>query len=86
MQKRRASSTIPFGYELAEDDVTLVPVDKQLDTLRDMVELVKNKELSLREASLWIEYETGRSLSHVGLRKIIENGRLDKESRELSNG
>lgn len=86
MAKRRSSSTIPFGYELAEDNVTLLPIDHQLDTLRDIVELVKNKELSLREASLWLEYETGRSLSHVGLRKIIENGRLDKESRELSQG
>lgn len=86
MQKRRSSSTIPFGYELAEDNKTLLPIDSQLDTLRDMVELVKNKELSLREASVWIQHETGRSLSHVGLRKIIENGRLDKESRELFNG
>lgn len=86
MQKRRSSSTIPFGYELAEDNQTLLPIDSQLDTLRDMVELVKNKELSLREASVWIQHETGRSLSHVGLRKIIENGRLDKESRELFNG
>ena len=86
MQKRRSSSTIPFGYELAEDNKTLLPIDSQLDTLRDMVELVKNKELSLREASVWIEHETGRSLSHVGLRKIIENGRLDKESRELFDG
>jgi len=86
MQKRRSSSTIPFGYELAEDNKTLLPIDSQLDTLRDMVELVKNKELSLREASVWIQHETGRSLSHVGLRKIIENGRLDKESRELFDG
>ena len=86
MQKRRSSSTIPFGYELAEDNQTLLAIDSQLDALRDMVELVKNKELSLREASVWIQHETGRSLSHVGLRKIIENGRLDKESRELFDG
>ena len=76
---QRASSTIPFGYELAEDEKTLEPIENQLDTLRVVASLVKDKTLSLREGSLWIEHKTGRSLSHVGLKKIIDNGRLDKE-------
>ena len=76
---RRASSTIPFGYELAEDKRTLEPIEMQLETLRVVASLVKDNTLSLREGSLWIEHETGRSLSHVGLKKIIDNGRLDKE-------
>jgi len=76
---RRASSTIPFGYELSEDKKTLEPIEIQLKTLRDVANLVKDDTLSLREGSLWIEHETGRSLSHVGLKKIIDNGRLDKE-------
>ena len=76
---RRASSTIPFGYELAEDKRTLEPIEIQLETLRVVADLVKDNTLSLREGSLWIEHKTGRSLSHVGLKKIIDNGRLDKE-------
>ena len=76
---RRASSTIPFGYELAEAKRTLEPVENQLETLRVVASLVKDNTLSLREGSQWIEHKTGRSLSHVGLKKIIDNGRLDKE-------
>ena len=47
--------------------------------------MVKDGILSLREGSLWIEHKTGRSLSHTGLKKIIANGRLDRESTELPN-
>ena len=76
---QRASSTIPFGYELAAANRTLEPVENQLETLRVVASLVKDNTLSLREGSQWIEHKTGRSLSHVGLKKIIDNGRLDKE-------
>ena len=78
---RRASSTIPFGYELAEDKKTLEPVENQLETLKVVASLVKDNTLSLREGSLWIEHKTGRPLSHVGLKKIIDNGRLDKKPK-----
>ena len=30
---RRNSSTIPFGYKLASDDKTLVPVAKEIESL-----------------------------------------------------
>jgi hypothetical protein len=83
MQKRRSSSTIPFGYELAEDNKTLKPIENQLETLKTIAKLVQDEVLSLREGSLWIEHKTGRSLSHVGLKKIIDNGRLETEPREL---
>ena len=76
---QRASSTIPFGYELAVYNRTLEPIEIQLETLRVVANLVKDNTLSLREGSLWIEHKTGRSLSHVGLKKIIDNGRLDRE-------
>jgi len=86
MDRQRTSSTIPFGYELDEDSKTLKPIEKQLNALRLVADLVKEDTLSLREACLWIEHQTGRSLSHTGLRKIISNGRLAQEPRELSEG
>jgi len=86
MSNQRASSTIPFGYELAEDNKTLKPIENELETLKVVASLVQNEVLSLREGSLWIEHKTGRSLSHTGLKKIIDNGRLEKESRELPEG
>ena len=83
MRRQRSSSTIPFGYELNEDNKTLKPIDTQLDTLKVVASMVKDDLLSLREGSLWIEHKTGRSLSHTGLKKIIANGRLERESTEL---
>ena len=68
---RRTSSTIPFGYELSqEDSSTLLEVPKELEALNKIVPMIKQKTLSLREGSAWLQYETGRSLSHMGLKKI----------------
>ena len=83
MYKQRTSSTIPFGYELDSDNRTLKPVQEEIDAIKTVAELIKNNGLSLREGSEWVTYKTGRSLSHVGLKKIIDNGRLDKEPTEL---
>ncbi len=71
---RRTSSTIPFGYELSEVDKSLlIAIPEQIEALNETKTLVKDKVLSLREATTWLEYKTGRSLSHVGLKKIIDN-------------
>ena len=85
MRRQRSSSTITFGYELNEDNKTLKPIDTQLDTLKVVASMVKDDLLSLREGSQWIEHKTGRPLSHTGLKKIISNGRLERESTELLN-
>ena len=83
---RRTSSTIPFGYKLSEsDDTKLEEIPEQLKTLTEVATLVSHKVLSLREGSAWIEYKTGRKLSHVGLKNIIDNERLGNKSRQLSD-
>ena len=70
---RRSSSTIPFGYKLDEEDTTkLVEVPEELEVLNDILPLIKNQSLSLREGSLYISQKTGRSLSLMGLKKIAE--------------
>ena len=69
--QRRTSSTIPFGYSLNESDPQfLKEVTEQLEALNKIVPMIKDKTLSLREGSVWLEYETGRKLSHMGLKKI----------------
>jgi len=73
VMRQRSSSTIPFGYRLNEEDnKTLEPIQLELDTLRVVTALVTNESLSLREGSQWIEHKTGRPLSHVGLKSIID--------------
>lgn len=70
--KRRSSSTIPFGYKLNEDNQYLEEVPEELKALNKIVPLIKNKVLSLREGAMWLEHDTGRSISHMGLKKIAD--------------
>ncbi len=70
---RRSSSTIPFGYKLDEENPEMLkPLDDQLEALKKVLPMIKDSSLSLREGSLWLEHETGRKLSHMGLKKIAE--------------
>jgi hypothetical protein len=69
---RRSSSTIPFGYELDEGNTELLtPVPDQLEALDKVIPMIRDQTLSLREGALFLEFETGRSLSHMGLKKIV---------------
>jgi len=61
---------IPFGYERQEDE--LIEIPEQLKALEEIKDLVKNKILSLREGSLWLEHKTGRKLSYQGLKNKID--------------
>ena len=71
---RRTTSTIPFGYKLNIDNTSeLLEVPEEKEALNKIVPMIKNKTLSLREGSAWIEYETGRPLSHMGLKRIADN-------------
>ncbi len=73
MSMRRTSSTIPFGYKLNEsDNQMLEPVQEELQMLDKILPMVKDKTMSLREGSMWLTHETGRSISHMGLKKIAE--------------
>jgi len=74
MLRRRSSSTIPFGYILSEDPKFLEEVPEELEALEKVKPLIKDKTLSLREGAMWLEHTTGRSLSHTGLKKIVNNG------------
>tara|TARA_R100000315_G_scaffold59635_1_gene35552 strand:+ start:721 stop:957 length:237 start_codon:yes stop_codon:yes gene_type:complete len=72
----KRSSVIPFGYVISETNPKLLEeVPEQLEALQEISVLVKDQVLSLREGSAWLEHKTGRSLSHQGLKKII-NERL----------
>ena len=68
---KRSSSTIPFGYKLDETNTKmLIPIPEQIEALAKIVVLIKQRVLSLREGVLYLEHQTGRPLSHMGLKKI----------------
>ena len=81
---RRNSSTIPFGYKLLEDNKTLEKVDKELSSLNEMKDGVKSGAFSLRGAVEILEHQTGRKLSAMGLKKIIDRDSFEKPKGLLS--
>ena len=73
----RISRTVPFGYaEDPEDKMVLLPVKNELDLLEKAKEYLK--QYSYREVAHWLTRNTGRYISHVGLRKRLQNERRRK--------
>jgi|TARA_B100001250_G_scaffold406314_1_gene425126 hypothetical protein len=81
---RRNSSTIPFGYKLSTDNKTLEKVDKEISALSEMKDGVKSGAFSLRGAVEILEHQTGRKLSPMGLKKIIDRDNIEKPKGLLS--
>lgn len=70
---RRATSTIPFGYEMDEDtDSFLKPIEEELKVLKEVSEAVFHGEISLGIGVDWLEAETGRKMSRPGLKKHVD--------------
>tara|TARA_R100000773_G_C4133748_1_gene63428 strand:+ start:38 stop:301 length:264 start_codon:yes stop_codon:yes gene_type:complete len=77
---KRITSTIPFGYEVSDIVGFLKPIPNQLEALDVAEAMVNNKEVTLRDASFWLHNETGRYISHVGLKNYID--KRNKYERE----
>ena len=70
----RIARTVPFGYELHPDDSEiLVPIPDELDKLQQAKKYLK--QYSYREVANWLSRNTGRYISHVGLKKRLDNER-----------
>lgn len=77
----KISRTIPFGYERdSEDDDILIPIPHELEALEKARLLIK--EYSYREVADWLTHQTGRAISHEGLRKRFKIE--SKRKREAS--
>ena len=73
----RISRTIPFGYDVDPDDPdVLLPNEYQLDMLEKAQQYLK--QYSYREVANWLTRNTGRDISHVGLKKRLDNERRRK--------
>ena len=74
--KRRTTSTIPFGYKESEEvQGFLEPIPEQLEALEEVKGYILNGSLSLRGAAEQLQYKTGRGMSAVGLKKIVDKER-----------
>jgi len=73
----RISRIIPFGYiQDKTDSNLLLPVANELDKLEMARKYVD--QYSYREVSNWLSKQTDRYISHVGLRKRLQNERQRK--------
>ena len=83
LQIPRIARTVPFGYEKSEEDSYLLnPIPNELDKL-EMARKYVN-QYSYREVANWLTKQTGRYISHVGLRKRLDNERQRKnQARSL---
>ena len=50
----------------------LLSIPEQLEALDKILPMIKDRSLSLREGSMYLESMTGRKLSHMGLKKIAD--------------
>jgi hypothetical protein len=73
----RVARTVPFGYEIDPEDAgILLPIDTELDMLVQAKKYLK--QYSYREVANWLTRNTGRTISHVGLKKRLDNERRRK--------
>ena len=77
VQIPRIARTVPFGYKLNDDDPDILdPIKTELDLLEKARQHVK--QYSYREVANWLSKNSGRYISHVGLRKRLDNERQRK--------
>mgnify|MGYP003142091759 CR=1 FL=1 len=84
IEKRKVSRTIPFGYEKVNGKDLLRPIKDQLKHLNTAKNLYKDGSTSLRRVSQWLTDNTGRYISHVGLRKIINKEKLNNNKATVN--
>ena len=78
----RIARTIPFGYEADPDDADfLLPIKEELDALEQAKRHLQ--QYSYREVATWLTKETGRYISHAGLKKRIQVERRRKKSTTI---
>lgn len=77
VQIPRIARTVPFGYEQNKDDSDILdPIPTELDLLEKARQYVN--QYSYREVANWLSTNSGRYISHVGLRKRLQNERQRK--------
>jgi len=78
----RTTRTAPFGYRVHPDNENLLePIPDELEAL----ELAKRhlKQYSYREVAIWLQRQTGRYISHMGLKKRVDIERRRKKAATI---
>ena len=77
VQIPRIARTVPFGYKQNEEDPDILdPIPTELDLLEKA--RAYTNQYSYREVANWLSTNSGRYISHVGLRKRLKHERQRK--------
>ena len=77
VQIPRIARTVPFGYKQNEEDPDILdPIPTELDLLEKARAYIN--QYSYREVANWLSTNSGRYISHVGLRKRLQHERQRK--------
>lgn len=69
----------PWGYDIDENN-NYIPIEDELEALESIYDYIKSRQLTFKDAALWLSDETGRSISYEGLRKRLKRPiRLEEE-------
>jgi hypothetical protein len=78
----RVGRVIPFGYVQDEEDPDiLLPIQSELVLLEKAKTFLK--QYSYRDVANWLTEQSGRSISHVGLRTRVQSDQ--KRKTDLTN-
>tara|TARA_B100001094_G_C18194490_1_gene809634 strand:+ start:3106 stop:3522 length:417 start_codon:yes stop_codon:yes gene_type:complete len=78
----KVSKTVPFGYvDDPENENLLLPIEHELEAL--VLAKKHLKQYSYREVANWLTTQTGRNISHAGLKKRIEVERRRKKASAI---
>ena len=78
----RVGRVIPFGYSQDPDDKDiLLPIELELELLEKAKAFLK--QYSYRDVANWLTQQSGRSISHVGLRTRVNSER--QRTQESAN-
>ena len=79
VQIPRIARTVPFGYKQSEEDPDILdPIPVELDLLEKARKYTN--QYSYRQVANWLSTNSGRYISHVGLRKRLANERQRKNT------
>ena len=78
----RVGRVVPFGYKQDENDRDiLLPIPTELELLEKAKKYIR--QYSYRQVANWLSKESGRYISHVGLKKRIQVERKRKKAATI---
>ena len=67
--RKKVARVVPFGYRESEKENYLEPIQEEIDALEQARKYIRGS--SYREVADWIFRKTGRRLTGMGLRKVL---------------